>query len=154
MKRFLTILFASAMVLIMSAQPHRPQQHERFSPEKFQSALEQYIKQEVQLTSQDASKFFSVYKEMHQKQRPLFDRQKSLAKAKPQDEEGCRKAIEERDAIDLELKRIQQNYHKRFLELLPASKVYDILKAEQRFYRHAMKNWGQQRGKHGQPARK
>ena len=95
MKRFLTILFASAMVLIMSAQPHRPQQHERFSPEKFQSALEQYIKQEVQLTSQDASKFFSVYKEMHQKQRPLFDRQKSLARAKPQDEEGCRKAIEE-----------------------------------------------------------
>ena len=142
------------MVLTMSAQQPKPQQHERFSPEKFQNALEQYIKQEVQLTSQDASKFFSVYKEMHQKQRPLFDKQKSLAKAKPQDEEGCKKVIEEHDAIDLELKRIQQSYHKRFLELLPASKVYDILRAEQRFYRHTMKNWGQQKGKHAQPTKK
>lgn len=142
------------MVITMNAQKHRPQQKERFSPEKFQCALEQYIKEEAQLSGKEASKFFSIYKEMHKKQRPLFEQQKSLAKVKPQDEEGCRKVIEERDAIDLELKRIQQSYHKRFLELLPASKVYDILKAEQRFYRHTMKNWGQKKGRHAQPARK
>ena len=40
------------------------------------------------------------------------------------------------------MKRIQQTYHLRFLEQLPASRVYDILQAEDRFHRTMMRNWG------------
>ena len=56
------------------------------------------------------------------------------------------KVIKEGDDIDLELKNIQKNYHKRFLDLMPASKVYDILQAEQRFFRHTMRSWGRGSG--------
>lgn len=148
MKKILsTIIIMLTAVIMMNAQEGQ-QAQQRFSPEKFEAELQDYITKEAHLTQQEASKFFPVYKEMQEKQRALFDRQRELAKVKPSDEQGCLKVIKESDDIDLELKRIQQNYHARFIELLSASKVYDILKAEQRFHRHMMKNWG--RGNWGQ----
>jgi len=130
------------MVIAVSAQDHSQQ---KFSPEKFDAELQAFITKEAHLTPQEAAAFFPVYKEMQQKQRDLYNRQRALGWNKPQGEEACRKAIEESDAIDFELKRIQMEYHKRFFEMLPASKVYDILKAEQRFHRSMMKNWGRDR---------
>lgn len=133
------------LTMSISAQEgQKPQQ--RFSPEKFEAELQDFITKEAKLTPQEAAKFFPVYKEMQEKQRELFDRQRELAKVKPTDEQGCLKVIKESDEIDLNLKRIQQTYHQRFIELLSASKVYDILKAEQRFHRHMMKNWGRGNG--------
>ncbi|MBO4812077.1 MAG: hypothetical protein J5552_11035 [Prevotella sp.] len=119
---------------------------QRFSPEKFDADMQDFITKEANLTPQEASKFFPVYKEMQEKQRVLFMRQSQVARTKPADEQGCLKAIKESDDIDLELKNIQKTYHKRFLDLLPASKVYDILQAEQRFYRHTMRSWGRGNG--------
>ena len=79
---------------------------------------------------------------MQEKQRAVFMRQRNVSRVKPADEQGCLKAIKEQDEIDLELKRIQQTYHLRFLEALPASRVYDILRAEEHFHRNMMRNWG------------
>jgi hypothetical protein len=39
------------------------------------------------------------------------------------------------------MKRIQKTYHERFLDLLPASKVYAVLKAEDKFYRHVFRRF-------------
>ena len=130
------------MATSISAQSNNHQQ-EKFSPEKFEAELHDFIVSEAHLTSQEEAKFFPLYREMQQKQRAVYDRQRNLGKQRPQSEEACKKAIQERDGKDIELKRIQQDYHKRFLELLPASKVWDILKAEERFHRRVMKNWGQ-----------
>jgi len=140
MKRIYICLVAMLMVIGVDAQDKNPQQ--RFSPEKFDAALQEFITQEAHLTPQEAAAFFPIYNEMLQKQRVLFNRQRENAKNKPQGEEACRKAIEESDQIDVELKRIQQEYHKRFFEILPASKVYDILMAELRFHHRMMRNWG------------
>lgn len=142
MKRLQLTLIVLLTAMAVSAQDNnRPQ--EKFSPEKFEAELHDFIVSEAHLTSQEEAKFFPVYREMQQKQRAVYDRQRNLGKQKPQGEEACRKAIQERDEKDIELRRIQQDYHKRFLDLLPASKVWDILKAEERFHRRAMKNWGQ-----------
>lgn len=153
MKKILTIIVMLTAVIMVNAQGGQ-QAQQRFSPEKFEADLQGYITKEAHLTQQEASKFFPVYKEMQEKQRALFDRQRELAKVKPSDEQGCLKVIKESDEIDLELKRIQQTYHARFIELLSASKVYDILKAEQRFHRHMMKNWGRGNGEQKQNAGK
>lgn len=165
MKRIISTLFLAALTLGIAAQGGHQhpsgqqgrqqtstQQGQRFSPEKFEAQLQEFITTEAHLTPQEATKFFPVYKEMQQKQRALFSRQRELEKEKPSDEQGCLKVIREGDEIDLELKRIQQAYHKTFLELLPASKVYDILKAEQHFHRRMMKNWGRgdSSGQHNQ----
>lgn len=162
MKKLFLILMMATVALGLQAQgqgpwqgqrrQHQQQQQQQFSPEKFEQQMQEYMTKEAKLSEQEAAKFFPVYKEMHDKQRALFARQRELANVKPCDEEGCLKVIKESDEIDLELKRIQQTYHQRFIKLLSASKVYDIMKAEQHFHRSLMTNWG--RGNSGsQPGR-
>ena len=140
MKKVFYIIVLTALFTIKATAQDQRQQ--RFSPEKFEAELKDYITKEANLTPQEAAKFFPLYKEMQEKQRALFGRQRGLGLVKPFDEQGCLKVIKEIDEIDLELKRIQQTYHTRFIEQLSASKVYDILRAEERFHRHMMRNWG------------
>ena len=144
MKRFL--LIGAVMVWSVSmAFAHDPQ---KFSPEKFQADLEQFITQEAGLTSEESTKFFPLYREMQQKQRVIYKQMKELGKNKPSDEASCRKAVERRDELELEQIRLHQNYHKQFLRVIPASKVYEVLRAEARFHRRAFKNWGNPPHKH------
>jgi len=145
MRKVLTIIYLSMLAVGMCAQQHNNNQQqgntERFSPEKFDTELQQFIVKEANLTPQESAKFFPVYKEMQRKQRALFERQRQLGNIKPQDEKGCQKAIRDRDDIDVELRRTQQTYHNKFLDMLPASKVYDIIKAEERFHRRMLRRW-------------
>ncbi|MBR4898414.1 MAG: hypothetical protein IKZ48_06480 [Prevotella sp.] len=136
MKKILTIFLVLMVSVAVSAQ-----EQPRFSPEKFDAELQQFIVQEAHLTPQESARFFPVYKEMQRKQRAIYERMRQLGKIKPQDEAGCQKAIQDRDNIDVELKRIQQTYHNKFLDILPASKVYDVIQAEDRFHRRMLKRW-------------
>ena len=154
MKRGMIII-----LLFITALTVKAQDDQKFSPEKFDAELQIFIINEAKLSPQEAAKFFPVYREMQTKQRGLYDRQRKLVTQTPNDEASCMKAIKERDEIELEMKRIQQTYHERFLEILPASKVYATLKAEDKFYRHVFRrynnrnkpqfNWPQMPQKHG-----
>ena len=140
MKRPIALFLSLLLTLAVGAQQQKQQ---KFSPEKFDAELQQFITNEACLTPQEAAQFFPVYREMQKKQRALYDRQRQRGKIKPADDKGCEQAIKQRDEIELELKRIQQSYHNRFLSIVSASKLYDIIKAEDRFHRQKMKNWGQ-----------
>lgn len=144
MKRiYLTLMLALAVTLTagaQGAQGKQPQQ-QKFSPEKFDADLQEFIKQEAHLTDAEAEQFFPVYKEMQRKQRSVYGRQRNMGQQKPQDEKGCKKAIQDRDELELEMKRIQQTYHQKFLEILPATKVYDVINAEDRFHRRMLRGW-------------
>lgn len=132
---FLTIVIIGA-ALSMSAQD-KP--HSKFSPEKFRAELEQFITKDACLTPTEASKFFPLYDEMGKKQRFLFDRMRQMGKNKPADEAGCRDVIKQRDQMDIELKKIQQTYHEKFLKVLSASKLFDVIRAEEKFHRRMLK---------------
>lgn len=141
MKKYTVILFCLLMTLTVSAQD------KKFSPEKFQADLEQFITQEAGLTADEAAKFFPLYREMQSKQRVIYKQMKELGKNKPADEKACRKAVEKRDELELEQKRICQSYHQKFFNVLSASKVYDVIKAENRFHRKAIRHWEQHKKK-------
>lgn len=137
-------LFSTTLLMLLMAMSLQAQENiGQFSPEKFEADLKEFIVKEASLTQKESEAFFPVFNEMRIKQRQLFDRQRKLGREKPQDEKGCQKTIRERDNIELDFKRIQQTYHEKFLEILPASKVYDIIKAEDHFHRRMMRNWGQ-----------
>lgn len=138
MKRIVIACLAVLMLLAVSAQEPK----KKFSPEKFQAELEQFITNEACLTPQEATKFFPLYREMHKKQRCVYNQMKALGKIKPAEESECRKSIQKRDELELELKSIQQTYHNKFLGVLSASKVFDVIKAEDRFHRKTFRNWG------------
>ncbi len=87
MKRLISIIIVALALLGASAQGQQQQPERRFSPEQFENDMKEYITKEASLTPQEAAKFFPVFKEMNEKQRVLFDRQRRLNNVKPSDEQ-------------------------------------------------------------------
>ena len=135
MKRYFFLLILLFVVCFADAQNKR----NGFTPERFQAELEQYITKKACLTPKEASKFFPLYSEMSRKQRIVHQEIKKLKRIKPASESECKKNINKRDALDIQMKKKQKTYHEKFMEVLPAEKVYDILKAEDRFHRQMFK---------------
>lgn len=136
MRRIFLVILVLCASVSMSAQDGTRQ---KFSPEKFRAELEQFITKDACLTPTEASKFFPLYDEMNKKQRVIFDRMRQLGKNKPADDAGCRDVIKKRDQLDIELKKIQQTYHEKFLTVLSAGKLFDVIRAEEKFHRRMLK---------------
>ena len=97
------LVFAVLMFVVVLGASAEEQQ--KFSPEKFQADLEQYITTEAGLTNEEAAKFFPLYREMQQKQRVVYNKIHELFKL-PHDEASCKRAIQRRDQLEIELKQI------------------------------------------------
>lgn len=110
-----------------------------FNPAKFEADLEQFITVNACLTPSQAASFFPVYRQMMKKQRALFDEMRRLRMINPKDNEACEEAIRKQDELDIQIKQLQQEYHGRFLMILPANKVLSIIKAEEKFHRQIFK---------------
>lgn len=106
-----------------------------FNPAKFEADLEQFITVNACLSPSQAASFFPVYRQMMKKQRALFDEMRQLRMTNPKDNEACEEAIRKQDELDIQIKQLQQEYHGRFLMMLPANKVLSIIKAEEKFHR-------------------
>lgn len=106
-----------------------------FNPAKFEADLEQFITVNACLSPSQAASFFPVYRQMMKKQRALFDEMRRLRMINPKDNEACEEAIRKQDELDIQIKQLQQEYHGRFLMMLPANKVLAIIKAEEIFHR-------------------
>ena len=106
-----------------------------FNPAKFEADLEQFITVNACLSPSQAASFFPIYRQMMKKQRALFDEMRRLRMTNPKDNEACEEAIRKQDELDIQIKQLQQEYHGRFLMMLPANKVLSIIKAEEKFHR-------------------
>lgn len=137
-------LLVFAVLMFVVALGASAEEQQKFSPEKFQADLEQYITTEAGLTNEEAAKFFPLYREMQQKQRVVYNKIHELFKL-PHDEASCKRAIQRRDQLEIELKQIAQTYHNKFLRVIPASKVIGTIVAEDKFHRRAFRKLGQQR---------
>ena len=146
-KVLISMMFLLTGVLVCQAE--EPQ---KFSPEKFQAEMEQFIAKEAGLTADESAKFFPLFREMQQKQRAVFGKVRQEGRVKPTDDASCKKLVQRRDEVELELKKIQQTYHNKFFTVLSASKVFDVLRAEERFHRRAFRDWGQGFRQNGQNA--
>ena len=134
-------LVVAAVLMLVFVLGVNAEEQQKFSPEKFQADLEQHITTEAGLTEEEAAKFFPLYREMQKKQRAIYNQMRELFKA-PNDEASSKRAIQRRDQLEIELRRIQQTYHNKFLKVLSASKVYKSIIAEDRFHRRAFRKMG------------
>ena len=139
MKRYTVILFSMLLTLMVSAQDQK-----KFSPEKFQADLEEFITKEAHFDQQEAAKFFPLMRELQAKQRAIYGRMRQTPK--PGDDAKCAEAIREWDKANIELKQLDQQYHKKMMQVVPASKLFDAIMAESRFHRKMMKGWRDQNG--------
>ncbi len=139
MKRYTVILFSMLLTLMVSAQDQK-----KFSPEKFQADLEEFITKEAHFDQQEAAKFFPLMRELQAKQRAIYGRMRQTPK--PGDDAKCAEAIREWDKANIELKQLDLQYHKKMMQVVPASKLFDAIMAESRFHRKMMKGWRDQNG--------
>lgn len=117
----------------------RPQ---RFDPEKYQRDLESYITKHAQLTDQEAQNFFPLFREMQQKMRTIYFNNKKPNRAAFTDNKAALEAIDNHDSQEIKIKKLQQEYHRRFLKVLPATKVLKCIYAEDMFNKNMMRNIG------------
>jgi len=136
LKKVVTIFMLWVFTLSLSAQQEG---RHRFDPKKFEVEMEQYITRQAALTPVEASKFFPLYREMQKKQRACFHEMKRCRHVDANDIEACGKAVRRMDEIDIQIKMIQQEYHLKFMNVIPANKVLEVIKAENRFHRQAFK---------------
>ncbi|MFA4046287.1 hypothetical protein HPS54_09170 [Prevotella sp. PCHR] len=118
-----------------------------FNPQQFHAELQKFITKEARLTPKEAARFFPLYTELHKKKRALFDKMKTYRHSKPATDEECKRVIQKTDELDLQIKELERQYHNKFMKILPAGKVYDVLKAEHRFHHQALKKAGNRPGK-------
>lgn len=140
MKRLITIVACVWMALAVSAQERK------FSPEKFQADMEAFIAREANLSAAESQKLFPLLREMHAKQRTTMGKLHQMGINKPAGDAACADYIKQYDKMEIELKTIQQNYHKKMMAVVPAGKLFDVINAENRFHRQMMKGW-QQKGR-------
>jgi hypothetical protein len=129
------------LMCTLTVQAQEPPQGKRppFNPAKFEADLEQYITTNACLTPREAAAFFPLYRKMMKKMRSCFDEMKRYHHVNPKDNDACAEAIRRQDEADIEMKQLQQEYHQRFLLVLPANKVLAVIKAEEQFHRQAFK---------------
>lgn len=118
-----------------------------FDPEKFRADLHKYITAEAHLTPVEAERFFPLYDEMKAKQMKLGKNSVNRHK-KPTTEAACRAAIIKADEIEVKRKQIERTYHLKFLKVLSASKLYDVLLAESKFHKKVFKDVARRGKKH------
>lgn len=114
-------------------------QKETFDPARFQRELEQFIVGEACLSPQEASVFFSVYREWKTKERALWGQRRRYRHIDPSNDAEALEAIRQQDKLDIEIKKLQQQYHEKILKMLPAGKVLQIIIAEDKFHRKAFR---------------
>ncbi len=107
----------------------------KFNPDRYQADLEKYIVKKAGLTAKESAAFLPLYREMKTKMRPVFESNRKRINANSDEE--CKKFIQQRDVNELQLKKIQQQYHNKFLKILPATKLYKLIREEENFHRHA-----------------
>lgn len=139
MKHIFSVIFITFCLLVSSAtvQPQRGKR--RFNPQKFQAELEQFITTESGLTPQESAAFFPVYRDMRKKQMTYFAEGRRFRHLNVTDEKACEEAIRKHAANEVKIKEIQQQYHLQFLTILPACKVFKIIRAEEKFHRQMMR---------------
>lgn len=134
MKRILIMSFTLLLVVVAAAAEHD------FNPRRFQADMETFIVKEAGLTPAQIDKFLPLFREMQTKQRALFDEMRQYrSMADFGDDNACARAIHRMDNIDVQIRRIQQQYHRKFLAVLPGRVVMKILRAEDRFHRRAFR---------------
>ena len=138
MKRLFLTLISIAFLLLTASSQSRDK---RLSKEHYQEQLEQFIIQEAQFTAKEAADFRVIFKEMQNKQRKTFEAMKDIWHKPGRGEKECAEAIRQKDKMDIEFKNLQQQYHNKLLKVMPASKVFKAIIAEDKFHRQMLRKW-------------
>lgn len=128
-KKIILTLLACLFLHTAYAQTNGP----KFDPVKFRLELVEFVVDEAGLSPAEKIVAAPIYDEFLTKKQELFKQMGKYRKFKGTNDKSYADAIEVMDRIAIEMKTLQQTYHRRLLKMLPAKKVYAMIRAEKVF---------------------
>ena len=146
MKRCLMTMLVAVVCMVTWAQPGMQNGQPRFDPQKFQQMVEASLAKVADLTSEEAKAFFPQYNEMRERQRKMGVQIYELKKNTKSDAKSCSESILKINQLKVEMAEVERDFYKRIIKVVPADKVYKIIKAEDDFHRRMVQ--GQRSNRH------
>ena len=137
------VIMMMAMLTSALAQPRG----ERFSPEEFRAHLEEFISKEAGLTASEGKAIFPIFHEMKEKQFKAQDkifRLKRNGPASNASDKEFANAIQKIKNLEVEKAETEEEYYKKMCKVIPARKVFLMMRAEDKFHRRMLNNFNRQ----------
>ena len=146
MKRRAFMALMALFTMNLWAQQTQGAGKPRFDPQEFQLRMEEALTRQAGLTADEAKAFFPIYNEMKGKQRAISVQIHQLKTQCKPDEAAYTATITKIKQLLVESAQLEQTYYRRLLEVVPASKVFKVMKAEDDFHRRMVQGprgrWG------------
>src|SRR5574344_273464 len=149
MKRFGLIIYILFLCLCVNAQNpnwNRGQQQNQpraeFTPELYKKRMNDFVAREAHLTEAEGTKFFPLLDEMQAKQRNIAKQQRDIMMKAWRNTNISESDYEEMvmrvTALDVESRKVEQTYYKKFHSVLSWKKIYAVRVALARFQVEAL----------------
>ncbi len=159
MKAFKTTMIAAIIILISvpftnlyaqekeEGENYAKFKHRAEQFEKMRSMKIAYLSEQIELTPEEAEKFWPVYNEMEKKRESItHDLLKRFFEVEERPEEisdeDAEKIIQQRFTQEQALLDLKKEYHAKYTEIMPASKVMKLYESENNFRRGLMERLG------------
>ncbi len=134
--QFVAALWIFTMVLLATANAQTETDFDK--RETKLAEKKEMIKQSLALTEEEAPAFWSLYDEMEKEMVALHENQKEMKrqfKEQPEDltETEIAEFIKARMEADDKMHQLRMKYINQFMEILPPSKVLELLKLQKEF---------------------
>ena len=160
MKRIFFYIIACLLLSVNLQAQNTPngrqgrQEHRQFNPEEFDKWMESYITNEVGLNAEEGKRFFPLLKEMRLKQykNDQQGREIMLKLNDNSSESDYEEAINKVLELDLQNRKIEKEYYKKFHSVLSWKKIHKVRFAIQKFNMEALRRFTPpQRNRFGGP---
>lgn len=154
MKKIITWIMATMLCLGINAQQQggiprhygtNEGQRKEFNPEQFKKHMREFVTREANLTEQEATRLFPMLNEMQEKQFKLMKQQRELMQKGRNtanlSEDEYEKIVTQSTALEIESKKVEQNYYKKFHTILSWRKIHAVRMALNRFQMEALKQF-------------
>ena len=155
MKRIVFTLICIMLTMGMMAEGKQEKKHDKagqwqFSPEKYYQHMEDFITKEANLSDTEKTKFFPLFKEMLEAQRKIVEQEREIMRSfrNAKTESEFQNIIEKTTSLQVENKKIEQTYYKKFGKVLTWEKICKVRMAQTKFNMHALRRFSPKQGDH------
>ena len=135
----LALICCSATVIVAQPKPKKI-----FSHEEFCNKQKEFITKHAKLTPEEAEAFFPLFFELQKKKWEINKNARKQARnnepGNKLTEEQYSKLVNEIADAKIEIAKLEKSYIEKYLKVIPAGKILDVQRAEDRFQREMIKN--------------
>lgn len=134
----LTLLWCSTTFIVAQQQ-----QKKLFSHEEYCKRQKEFITKHAKLTPEESEKFFPLFFELQKSKWEINKEARKRTKKENNQEltaEEYSKLVNKMADAKIKIAQLEKSYIEKYLKIIPARKIFDVQRAEDRFQREMIKN--------------